>query len=102
MNGGGKGTGGKFGGGADKSPGGKGEGGKGEKGKEDKATRIKNNTKNIFHYSDKSFSIGRQLFKWVLICEHFGWDPDKVCGPVRVSTNTSKDDHYNCMDPSHE
>lgn len=67
----------------------------------DKDKRLEHNPKNIYHYDDGSFSLKQWHFKWPAICRKFGWDVDKLCGPVIMARTTAKNREHNCMDPLH-
>lgn len=67
----------------------------------DKDKRLEHNPKNIFYYDDGSFSLKQWHFKWPAICRKFGWEADKLCGPVVMARTNPKNREHNCMDPLH-
>lgn len=67
----------------------------------DKDKRLEHNPKNIFFYDDGTFSLKQWHFKWPAICHKFGWDADKLCGPVVMARTSAKNREHNCMDPHH-
>lgn len=64
-----------------------------------KEARIKENPKRVFYYDDGKFSMMTRLVDWPKVCEKFGWDQAKLCGPVIMSHARNRD--TNCMDAAH-
>lgn len=64
-----------------------------------KEARIRENPKRVFYYDDGKFSMMTRLVDWPGICSKYGWDANKLCGPVIMSHARNRD--TNCMDAGH-
>ncbi|KAL3901645.1 MAG: hypothetical protein SGPRY_012250 [Prymnesium sp.] len=66
-----------------------------------KEQTIKLNLRKVFLYDDHSFSMKTRLFNWKGICEHYGWDHEKLCGPVTMTFAKGENREKFCVDLKH-
>ncbi|KAL3916350.1 MAG: hypothetical protein SGPRY_006857 [Prymnesium sp.] len=66
------------------------------------AERQENNLKKNFHFDDDSFSMKTRHFDWRRICDKFGWNSEKLCGPVVMTFAGPRTRELCYMNTSHK